>query len=215
MINKIFAIYKPKGFTSHDIIDEIRKITGERRVGHAGTLDPLARGVLVVGVGRQATKKLGEVVKKEKEYVAEIKLGEESSTDDEEGEKTELEVSKFSSYKNVEKVIHKFAGNIEQIPPVYSAIKIGGKKAYELARKNIKIELKPREIEIKEIEILDYKWPFLKIRMVTGPGVYIRALARDIGRKLGVGGYLVDLERTRVGDFTKEKAIEVSKLKAN
>ncbi len=213
MTDKIFAIYKPKGPTSHDIVDEIRKITGEKRVGHAGTLDPLARGVLVVGVGREATKKLGEVVQKEKEYIAEIKLGEESSTDDEEGEKTKSQVNKSISFEDVEWVIGGFVGVIQQTPPAYSAIKIRGRKAYELARKNIKPDLKPREIEIKEIEILDYKWPFLKIRVVTGPGVYIRALARDIGRKLGVGGYLADLERTRVGEFTKEKAVEIEDLK--
>jgi len=208
MINKIFAVYKPKGPTSHDIVDEIRKITSEKRVGHAGTLDPLARGVLVVGVGREATKKLGEVVKKEKEYIAEIKFGEESSTDDEEGEKKAWSVGKTPRLDEVGEAVKSFRGFIAQTPPIYSAIKIGGQKAYELARENIKIELKPREIEIKEIEILDYEWPFLKIRVVTGPGVYIRALARDIGRELGVGGYLVDLERTRVGDFTKEKTID-------
>ncbi|MBI4837298.1 MAG: tRNA pseudouridine(55) synthase TruB [Candidatus Portnoybacteria bacterium] len=213
MTEKIFAIYKPSGPTSHDIVDEVRKITGEKKVGHAGILDPLARGVLVVGVGREATKKLDEVVQKEKEYIAEIKFGEESSTDDDEGEKTKLKVSKFPSYKDVEKVVREFVGNIEQTPPAYSAIKIHGKKAYELSRKGKTLELKPRKIEIKEIEILDYKWPFLRIGVVTGPGVYIRALARDIGGKLGVGGYLVDLERTRVGEFTKEKAVDVSEIK--
>lgn len=213
MTEKIFAIYKPKGPTSHDIIDEIRKITGERRVGHAGTLDPLARGVLVIGVGREATKKLNEVVKKEKEYIAEIKFGEESSTDDEEGEKTACEAKLIPDAEQINSVVKTFCGIVEQAPPAYSAIRIGGKKAYELSRRGKPPEMKPRKVEIKKIEILNYKWPILKIRVVTGPGVYIRALARDIGRKLSVGGYLVDLERTRVGEFTKEKAIDMLKIK--
>ncbi|PIW75368.1 MAG: tRNA pseudouridine(55) synthase, partial [Candidatus Portnoybacteria bacterium CG_4_8_14_3_um_filter_44_10] len=146
-------------------------------------------------------------------YIAEIKFGEESSTDDEEGEKKAWSVGKTPRLDEVGEAVKSFRGFIAQTPPIYSAIKIGGQKAYELARENIKIELKPREIEIKEIEILDYEWPFLKIRVVTGPGVYIRALARDIGRELGVGGYLVDLERTRVGDFTKEKTIDILDIK--
>jgi len=213
-MKNIFAIYKPKGPTSHDIIDQIRKITGIKKVGHAGTLDPQARGVLVVGVGREATKKLNEIVKKEKEYIAIIKLGEESSTDDEEGEKIVKSDKIIKDIKVIRDVVMSFVGMIDQIPPAYSAIKIKGKKAYELIRKGIEPELKPREVEIKEIEILEYEWPFLKIRVMTGPGVYIRALARDIGRKLGVGGYLYDLERIRVGKWAKEKAINMSNLKA-
>ena len=207
-MKNIFAVYKPKGPTSHDIIDEIRKITGVRKVGHAGTLDPLARGVLVVGVGREATKKLNEIVAKEKEYIAVIKLGEESTTDDEEGGKSVRSVGIVEDVKIVKDVVESFVGVIEQTPPVYSAVKVGGRPAHRRARRGEKVELKAREVEIKEIEILDYEWPFLKMRVVTGPGVYIRALARDIGRKLGNGGYLYDLERIRVGEFVKEDAVE-------
>lgn len=213
MIGKIFVIYKPPGPTSHDVIDEIRKITGVKKVGHAGTLDPLARGVLIVGVGREATKKLNEIVKKEKEYIAVIKLGEESSTDDEEGEKVVRNVEVVRDVGIVKNVAMSFVGLIEQIPPAYSAVKIKGRKAYELIRKGIDPELKPRKVEIKEIEILEYKWPLLKIRVVTGPGVYIRALARDIGRKLGTGAYLYDLERIRVGNFTKDETLSMEKFK--
>lgn len=171
MTNKIFAVYKPKGPTSHDIIDEIRKITGIKKVGHAGTLDPLARGVLVVGVGREATKKLNEIVKKEKEYIAVIKLGEESATDDEEGEKNSwlvdnLPANSFAmrrwqaglvSLKDIEGIISKFVGTIMQTPPAYSAVKIKGKPAYRRTRRGEKIQLEPRMVEIKKIEILDYK----------------------------------------------------------
>jgi tRNA pseudouridine55 synthase len=202
---KIFAVWKPKGPTSHDIVDKVRKISGERRVGHAGTLDPLAEGILVLGVGREATKKLQSIVKSEKEYVAEVKLGEESSTDDEEGEKTAVKSAARPSEEAVRNALKNFVGEIEQTPPVYSAVKVRGKPAHRRVRRGEKVELEPRKVEIKSIELLEYKWPRLKIRAVTGPGVYIRALARDIGRHLGTGAYLSALERTRVGEFTKEK----------
>jgi tRNA pseudouridine55 synthase len=205
----IFAVYKSKGPTSHDIVDRIRRITGERRVGHAGTLDPLASGVLVIAVGRESTKKLNEIVAKEKEYIADIKLGEESSTDDEEGEKIVKTVQAIQDIKIVEDTVKSFVGKIMQVPPVYSAIKIKGKPAHRLARRGEDVKLEAREVEIKELEILGYEWPVLKLRVVTGPGVYIRALARDIGRELGVGGYLYELERTRVGEYDKNSALTI------
>ena len=208
----IFAVYKPKGPTSNDILQKLRRITGVKKIGHAGTLDPLASGVLVVGVGREATKRLGEVVKKEKEYIARIKLGETSTTDDEEGEKTKVKVPKIPNLEEIQKAIANFKGEILQTPPIYSAVKIKGQEAYKLARKGQKPKLEPRKVLIKEIEILGYKWPYLKLRVVTGPGVYIRSLARDLGRELKTGGYLADLERTRVGDFTKEEAVDISPL---
>lgn len=208
---KIFAVYKPKGPTSHDIVAEIRKRTGEKTVGHAGTLDPLASGVLVVGVGRDATKKLHEVVRAEKEYIADIKLGEESTTDDAEGAKTEVQVITEPNKEEVKGALKHFVGEIMQTPPQYSALKVGGRPAYKFARKGKVAPLLPRKVFVKEIELLEYAWPHLKIRVVTGPGVYIRALARDLGRALKVGGYLSDLERTRVGDFKKEDAIIITK----
>lgn len=203
----IFAVYKPKGPTSHDVINRLRRETGVKKIGHAGTLDPLASGVLVVGVGREATKRLGTIVKKEKEYLAKIRLGMTSTTDDEEGEKKESAVvagltNAKRLLKEVEEAVAKFQGEILQTPPIYSAIKIKGQPAYKMARKGQTPKLKTRKVLIKEIEILKYKWPYLKLRVVTGPGVYIRALARDIGKELKVGGYLVELERIRVGNFT-------------
>lgn len=202
----IFAIYKPKGITSNDAVQIVKRRSGGKKTGHAGTLDPLAKGVLVVGVGREATKKLGEIVKKEKEYLAVVKFGETSSTDDAEGEKNKIQINNTPRITDIEKVIKKFQGRITQIPPVFSAIKIKGREAYKLARKGKEVEMKPREIEIKNIDIIDYKWPYFKLKVITGPGAYIRALARDIGDELGVGGYLTDLERTRVGQFTKGNA---------
>ncbi len=199
-MNKIFAVYKPKGVSSFAVIKQLRKSWGIKKIGHAGTLDPLAQGVLVVGVGREATKKLSSEVTKEKEYIATIKLGEYSTTDDAEGEK-----NKINDYqpkkKEIKETLSQFIGEIMQVPPNFSAIKIKGNRAYKMAREGKKIELKARLVLIKEIELLDYNYPFLKIRVITGPGVYIRSLARDIGQKLGIGAYLSELERIRVGEF--------------
>jgi len=205
-MENIFAVYKPSGITSHDAVMVVKRALRAEKVGHAGTLDPLARGVLVIGVGREATRQLGTVVKHEKEYLARVRFGETSATDDEEGEKTVQEVKKIPLLPDIERIIKKFVGEISQRPPLYSALKIKGKAAYRYARKGEALVLPPRKVSIQEIEILKFEWPFLDLRVVTGPGVYIRSLARDIGENLGVGGYLADLERTRVGEFTKERA---------
>lgn len=212
-MSNIFAFYKLKGITSNDAVQKARSIVGRSvKVGHAGTLDPLAQGVLVIAVGREATKKISEVVKKEKEYVAEITLGYESVTDDAEGEKTAVSFSEKPNLEQIKKILPEFTGTIKQTPPIYSAIKVFGREAYKYARKGQAVEMESRDAEIKNIEILEYTWPILKIKVITGPGVYIRSLARDIGRKLGVGGYLSFLERTRVGDFKKEDAVLMEKL---
>lgn len=208
----IFAVYKPVGPTSFDVIKQIRKITGIKKVGHAGTLDPLASGVLVVAVGRQSTKKLAQEVKKEKEYLAEIKLGEESTTYDAEGKKKKISVSEIPTIADINQAILKFQGKILQAPPLYSAVKVAGQKAYKMARKGKTIELNPREVEIKKIELLEYSWPYLKLNVTTGPGVYIRSLAHDLGKALKTGGYLSALERTRVGNFAKEQAVVIADL---
>ncbi|MDO8504582.1 MAG: tRNA pseudouridine(55) synthase TruB [Candidatus Liptonbacteria bacterium] len=209
-MENIFAIYKPKGPTSFDIIREFQKVLGKKiKIGHAGTLDPLASGVLVVAVGREATKKISEVVAKEKEYVADICLGATSTTGDAEGEKVANLVTRTPNPEEIQKILPEFIGKIMQTPPIYSALKIKGKTAYSLAREGKNVVMNPREVFVKEIEILSYEWPIFKIRVVTGPGVYIRALARDIGERLGTGGYLSGLERTRVGEFTKETCVSV------
>jgi len=209
----IIVVIKPKGPTSHDIIDQLRKITGIKKIGHAGTLDPLASGVLVVGIGREATKKLGEIVQKEKEYVATIRFGEESTTDDAEGEKKKFGVAEIPTLDNIKKIIEKFKGEILQTPPVYSAVKVRGKPAHRRVRKGEQVKLEPRKVLIKKIELIEFNWPDLKLRVVTGPGVYIRSLARDIGTELQVGGYLSDLERVRVGQYLKEKAVTPEQFK--
>lgn len=208
-------INKPKGMTSHDVIDEIRKITGISKVGHAGTLDPNATGLLIVGVGRQSTKKLGEISKNTtKTYIAEIILGEERDTDDVLGKvrnssvKVRIKVPK----SKIEKVLESFLGEQEQMPPDYSAIKIKGNKAYEFARKGKSLHLKVRKINIHYIKLIRYNYPLLKVKVKVSSGTYIRALARDIGRNLGCGAYLKDLVRTEIGDKKLEIAASLDIL---
>lgn len=206
----VFAINKPLGITSHDVISQVRRITGEKRVGHAGTLDPLASGVLIVAVGREYTKQLDTLMTGEKEYIAEVRLGMMSTTDDEEGEKIEHDFELIPTREQIEQILQEWVGKKDQIPPIYSAIKIKGMPAHRRVRKGQDVELAARPIQIFSIEIKDYQWPVLKIKVVCGKGVYIRSLARDIGKELGVGGYLKSLIRTRVGDYKLEESIVLS-----
>jgi len=207
----IISINKPVGPTSFDIVARVRKITGVKKVGHAGTLDPLASGVLVLAIGRDDTKRINSIVEKEKEYIAEIKLGETSSTDDDEGEKTFIS-DKVSTLEEVSSILNKFIGEISQVPPQFSAIKIKGKRAYKSARAGEKVEMIARIVLIKEIELLEYDYPLIKIRVVTGPGVYIRSLARDIGQELGTGAYMLGLIRTRVGEYAIDHALTLEEF---
>lgn len=211
-MKNIFGVYKPVGPTSNDVLEEIRRQTGIKKIGHAGTLDPLASGVLVIGIGREATKRLANIVAKEKEYLATIRLGEESTTDDAEGEKTFLAVDQPPLPKKIQSVLEEFVGEIFQTPPLFSAVKIKGREAYKYARKGQAVDLKPRLVEIKNIELVSYQWPELGIRVVTGPGAYIRSLARDLGKKLGTGGYLSRLERIRVGEFSKKDCPSIEEI---
>lgn len=208
-----FSVYKPKGPSSFWVVAQVRKIVGKNlKVGHAGTLDPLAEGVLVIAVGRESTKKILTEVVKEKEYIAEVFLGEESTTDDQEGEKTEVNKNIKPTEEDIRKVLPKFIGEIMQKPPIFSAIKVSGKNSYLLARKGESPDLKERQVLIKDIELLGYSYPTLKIKVTTGPGVYIRALARDIGRELKTGAYMYSLVRTRVGSYGISDSIKVEDL---
>jgi tRNA pseudouridine55 synthase len=206
----IISVYKKKGPTSRDVINILKKNIKKKKIGHCGTLDPLAEGVLVVGIGRESTKKLHSDIFNEKEYLAVIFLGEESSTGDREGEKKKNKVSQIPRVVNIEESLKNFLGTITQIPPAFSAVKIDGKESYKWARKGIIKERKERKVEIKEIKILNYRYPFLKMKVVTGKGVYIRALAEDLGKKLGCGGYLFSLIRTRVGMFGLKDCVHLS-----
>jgi len=211
MIDKnILLINKPPGPTSHDIVDKVRRITGERRVGHAGTLDPFAEGLLIVLVGRESTKRQSEFMKLDKEYVTTIHLGAETDTNDLTGkqiESTFLTKSDPPTLEIIQKILKSFTGEIDQIPPQYSAIKIKGKKAYELARKGINIELKSRKIKIYSIKIISYKYPALELKINCSSGTYIRSLARDIGKELKQGAYLEKLTRTKIGKYLLKNAV--------
>jgi tRNA pseudouridine55 synthase len=208
----LILINKPAGITSHDVVDKLREITKIKRIGHAGTLDPFATGLLILGIGREFTKKLSIFQKKDKEYIATLRLGAESDTFDKEGKIVEKKVEKIPERKKIEEVLKSFLGEIEQIPPAFSAKKIKGKKLYELARKGIKVEPKPQKVKIYEISILEYKFPYLKIKVKCSSGTYIRSLANDIGKKLGCGAYVEELTRTKIGEFSLKSAVELSKL---
>jgi len=197
---------KPKGITSYKVV-EFFKNRLNKKVGHGGTLDKLAEGILILAID-EYTKELNKFLKESiKTYIAEITLGAKSNTYDSEGEITDIlnnekEISQFKKNyadgKDIMKVLNSFVGEIEQMPPSFSAVKIKGKPAYSLARKGKKIELKPRKVKIFQIKMLDYKWPKIKIEVVCSSGTYIRSLANDLGEKLGCGGYLSNLIRTKI-----------------
>ncbi len=205
----IFAVNKPRGMTSHDVVAIVRRKTGVKRVGHGGTLDPMAEGVLVIAVGRENTKLLDTYVKGKKEYVAEIFLGANTDTYDGEGTVQNVSVKSIPGLSEIEELITKFQGNIEQIPPIFSSVKIAGKPAHRRVRAGQSVVLEAREVTIYRIEILEYEYPTLKLRVTTGPGVYIRSLANDIGKELKTGGYLKSLLRTKVGKFNLKDAVEI------
>ena len=216
----ILFINKPAGPTSHDIVDKVRRLTGERRVGHAGTLDPFAEGLLIVLVGREATKRQSEFMKLDKEYIATLHLGAETDTQDLTGKPIKSKFpppknnSQIPSLKTVQSILKNFKGEIDQVPPIYSAIKIKGRKAYELARRGEKVELKPRKIKIYDIKILAYKWPLLELKIKCSSGTYIRSLARDIGRTLNTGAYLEKLVRTKIGRYKLKDAINIDPVRS-
>lgn len=206
----MFAVYKPKELTSNDVLNCLRHVAHTKVVGHAGTLDPLAEGVLVIAIGRESTRRLAQEVLKEKEYEAIIRLGVTSTTDDQEGEKTEQHGYVIPTVESIMNMLPQFIGTVLQMPPVYSAIKIKGKEAYKRVRAGESVVLEPRRVEIKHITVVSYEWPRLTLHITTGPGVYIRSLARDIGNVLGTGGYLDGLIRTRVGQWVAVNAFSLA-----
>ncbi len=208
----IINIYKEKGFTSHDVVAVVRKTINQKKVGHTGTLDPDATGVLPICIGR-GTKLSDYIMAAEKEYLAEVTFGITTTTEDASGDILEQKKVVFNE-KDIKKAVGSFVGEIEQIPPMYSAIKIDGKKLYQLAREGKEIERKTRKVEIKKIEILEFLPPNkIKISVTCSKGTYIRTLCKDIGEKLGFGAHMSSLERTRSGAFIKENAITLTKLK--
>ncbi len=209
---EVLVFDKPLNWTSFDLVHKVRLIICKNlnikklKVGHAGTLDPRATGILVLCTGK-ATSKIETLQADEKEYIATLKFGATTpSFDLESSEDAQYETAHISKDLLVE-VLKNFIGTIMQVPPEYSAVKINGKRAYDYARKGIAVEIKSKVLEIKEIEVLSFDLPEVKLRVVCGKGTYIRALARDIGVALNSGAYLTGLRRTRVGDFDLSQAI--------
>lgn len=216
---EILVVDKPLGWTSFDAVKRLRGAIQRRlglrkfKVGHAGTLDPLATGVLIICTGR-ATRRIDTIQAGEKEYVADLRLGATTPSFDLETEIDEHFPTDHISPSLLEEVLSRFRGNIMQVPPIFSAVKVDGKRAYKLARKGREVELKAKPLEIKELEILSYEQeaiggPLLRLRIVCGKGTYIRALARDIGGALKSGAHLAALRRTRVGECRAEGALTV------
>jgi tRNA pseudouridine55 synthase len=215
-------INKPKEWTSFDVVNKIRHIvqnsglndSNKKRfpVGHTGTLDPLATGLLVILLG-DYTKRATELTKLDKTYEVTMRLGQTSFTGDEEGEKTQVS-DKEPTKDEVESAIKSFEGEIKQIPPAFSAIKVNGKKAYELARKGKEVKLEPRSVNIYQITDVEYTYPEIKFTAKVSSGTYIRSLVEDIGKKLETGAYMSDLKRTKVGEFDIKDATPMENINA-
>lgn len=204
-MNGILIVDKPQGWTSHDVVAKLRGIYREKRIGHSGTLDPMATGVLVVFLGR-ATRAVELCENDEKTYIAGLRLGVTTNTQDVTGEILQ-ECAVSVTEEQVQKVMKAFMGEQEQIPPMYSAVKIQGKKLYELARKGQEIERKPRRIHISQLELLEHHGNDYLIQVRCSKGTYIRTLCHDIGQALGCGGCLYQLKRTQAGRFSIEDAV--------
>lgn len=205
-------IDKPAGITSHAVISKLRWLTQIKKIGHAGTLDPFATGLLIVAIGRESTKKISEFVKMDKEYEAKILFGAETDTYDSEGKITKEYFCEKIKKKQINEVLWQFIGKQDQIPPMYSAKKVNGKKLYELARMNIEIERKPCQIEIFNLDLMKYSWPTLDVKIKCTSGTYIRTLAFDLGKKLQCGAYLKSLRRTKINTFDVSQAVKLEKL---
>lgn len=210
MINGIINIHKEAGFTSHDVVAKLRGICGQKKIGHTGTLDPMATGVLPVCLGN-GTRLCDMLTDKDKEYVTELLLGVCTDTQDVSGQVLK-EVPVTVSEEMVCSAVMSFVGEYFQVPPMYSALKVNGKKLYELARAGKEVEREARPVTIQEIEILDMKLPVVKMRVACSKGTYIRTLCADIGEKLGCGGTMKSLVRTRVADFSLENAVTLNEL---
>lgn len=211
----LVIVDKPAGMTSHDVVGRCRRIFGTRKVGHAGTLDPMATGVLVVGIER-ATKILGLLTTTDKSYAATIRLGQTTSTEDAEGEVLQTVSAADVSDVRIEAAVAALRGEIDQIPSAVSAVKVGGQRAYKLAREGQPVELAPRKVSIDKFDVLGIRrrdgLVDVDVEVACSTGTYIRALARDVGAALGVGGHLTALRRTRVGNFGLDQARSLDAL---
>ena len=203
----IIAVNKPSGPTSFDIVRKVKDLTGDKKVGHAGTLDPFAEGVLVIGVSRESTRQLGVISGLDKDYTATLRLGASTDTGDREGEVVETAEVPTLTNKDILAVFSQFIGWQQQIPPMYSAKKVNGTRLYKLARRKIKIAREPVEIKISSLELLALSGDDITFSVTCSKGTYIRQLGVDIAKSLGTVGHLTSLLRTRVGDFFLDDAI--------
>lgn len=215
----LLLIDKPKTWTSFDVVNYVRKmvaaVEGKKpkncKVGHTGTLDPLATGLLVLLIGKEYTKMAGELSKQDKTYEVTMKLGEASTTLDDEGEKTAVSDT-VPTEKAVLGALERLQGHIMQVPPQFSAMKVGGQRAYKLARKGEKVELEARPVTIQSNELTEYAYPYVRFSSRVSSGTYIRSLVEDLGDILKTGAYMSDLRRTEIGDFSLRDAVQVSEL---
>lgn len=217
-MKEIFLVDKPAGWTSFDVVAKIRgalsqKVGRRVKVGHAGTLDPFATGLLIILSGKE-TKNQDKFMKQDKEYRATLKLGFKSTTGDPEGDITEVVSPGFikPDKENILETLKGFIGTMMQTPPAFSALKVIGQRAYNLAREGKAVDLEPRKITITGITLLDYKWPFLEVKVSCSSGTYIRSLAEDIGKALGTGAYLTALRRTKIGTFNVDGALKIDNI---
>ncbi len=211
-MNGIINLDKPAGLSSARAVSVVKRLLPRgTKIGHAGTLDPFATGVLLLLVGR-ATKLCERMMAEPKQYEATIKLGAKTATDDPESPESPVEGAVPPSRSAVEAALGRFVGAIRQRPPVYSAMKIGGRRAYDLARRGKAVELQERTVQVYGIELLDYEWPLARVRIDCGRGTYIRAIARDVGELLNVGGHLTQLRRTRIGPYGVQQGVSLEQV---
>ena len=206
-----FLVNKPPGPTSHDVVEELRLLTKIREIGHAGTLDPLAEGLLILLVGG-FTKKSQDFMKLSKEYRATLRLGLESDSHDVEGEITLKKEFAIPLREDIEGALEKFRGKIKQVPPQFSAVKVRGRKAYEEAREGKRVELEARQVTISKLETVWYKFPLLTLDIACSSGTYIRSIVRDLGDSLGTGAIVIGLRRVSIGPYHIKDAAELSKF---
>jgi tRNA pseudouridine55 synthase len=209
--DKIILIDKPLDWTSFDVVNKLRKKLKIKKIGHAGTLDPLATGLLILCTGKM-TKRIDEFQALEKEYSGQLVIGQTTPSHDLETPVSEARDITHIGNDLIKLAVEKFIGQIQQIPPIHSAIKIDGKRAYKLARKGKEPELKPRSVTISEFEITAIELPRVSFRIVCSKGTYIRSIARDFGEALGVGAYLSKLCRTRIGQFQLKDALSIEEV---
>jgi tRNA pseudouridine55 synthase len=211
VLQGVIVIDKPLGPTSMSMVNLIRRKCRKAKTGHAGTLDPLATGVLVLGIGRM-TKKLGQMMDTDKRYTTVIDLSATTAGLDAEAPREEVEIAHIPTLEEMKAAVQSFSGEIMQAPPIFSAVKVNGHRAYAIARKGKEVKLAPRKVTVHAIELVSYTWPFVAIDIKCAKGFYVRALARDLGKKLSVGGYCTEIRRTEVGRFTLEIAKQLENL---